>query len=111
MFLHPAGMTRLESNEVSLGTAFLFGDIEFNVDPDNAVSLPPGQTHGGDNIGAFVPIGSAYSVIRFGWGSIMLVVLSLGEVSKQQIEAFRSSLGFANNRPVQPVNTRVVITW
>jgi carbonic anhydrase len=30
-------------------------------------------------------------------------------VSREQVEAFRSTLGFANNRPVQPVNARPVL--
>jgi carbonic anhydrase len=30
-------------------------------------------------------------------------------VSKQQIEQFTTTLGFANNRPVQPVNARPVL--
>ncbi len=30
-------------------------------------------------------------------------------VSKQQIEQFTTALGFANNRPVQPVNARPVL--
>jgi carbonic anhydrase len=30
-------------------------------------------------------------------------------VSKAQIEAFRQAVGYANNRPVQPVNARVVL--
>lgn len=30
-------------------------------------------------------------------------------VSKQQIEAFKTAIGFANNRPVQPVNARPVL--
>jgi carbonic anhydrase len=30
-------------------------------------------------------------------------------VSKAQVEAFRATLGFANNRPVQPVNAREVL--
>ncbi len=30
-------------------------------------------------------------------------------VSKEQVEAFKSTLGFANNRPVQPVNARPVL--
>ena len=30
-------------------------------------------------------------------------------VSKQQIEAFKATLGFANNRPVQPVNARQIL--
>lgn len=30
-------------------------------------------------------------------------------VSKAQIDAFRQAVGFPNNRPVQPVNARVVL--
>jgi carbonic anhydrase len=30
-------------------------------------------------------------------------------VSKQQIEDFKATLGFANNRPVQPVNSRMIL--
>ena len=30
-------------------------------------------------------------------------------VSKAQIEAFRQAVGYPNNRPVQPVNARVVL--
>jgi carbonic anhydrase len=30
-------------------------------------------------------------------------------VSKMQIEAFKTTLGFANNRPVQPVNARMIL--
>ena len=30
-------------------------------------------------------------------------------VSKAQVETFKSTLGFANNRPVQPVNARLIL--
>jgi carbonic anhydrase len=30
-------------------------------------------------------------------------------VSKAQVEAFRKAVGFANNRPLQPINARVVL--
>ena len=30
-------------------------------------------------------------------------------VSKAQIDAFRQAVGYPNNRPVQPVNARVVL--
>jgi carbonic anhydrase len=30
-------------------------------------------------------------------------------VSKQQIEDFKTTLGFANNRPVQPINSRMIL--
>ena len=33
------------------------------------------------------------------------------EVSSEQLETFRSALGFANNRPVQSVNSRVIVGW
>lgn len=33
------------------------------------------------------------------------------EASREQLDAIRSALGFDNNRPVQPQNSRVVIGW
>jgi len=30
-------------------------------------------------------------------------------ISKEQLEAFKTTLGFDNNRPVQPVNARPVL--
>ena len=33
------------------------------------------------------------------------------EASKEQLETFRSAMGFTNNRPIQPINTRVILTW
>ncbi len=63
VFFNPAGITHLQDNQVLLGTVLLFGDIEFNVDAANATTVPPGSTNGGGNIGAFVPIGSAYAVV------------------------------------------------
>ncbi len=44
-------------------------------------------------------------------GVAWLVLKKPVEASKEQINAFRSTVGFANNRPVQPVNTRVIVTW
>lgn len=44
-------------------------------------------------------------------GVAWLVLKEPIEVSKKQIELFRSTMGFANNRPTQPQNTRVVLTW
>jgi len=44
-------------------------------------------------------------------GVAWLVLKEPIEASKEQIDAFRSTMGFANNRPVLPQNTRVVLTW
>lgn len=33
------------------------------------------------------------------------------EASSEQLEAFRSMMGFDNNRPVQSVNSRVIVGW
>ena len=44
-------------------------------------------------------------------GVAWLVLKEPVEISQEQIAAFRAAMGFANNRPVQPVNTRVVLTW
>ena len=63
-FFNPAGMTRLQDNEVLLGTVLLFGDIEFNVNASDSTTNPPGGTNGGGNVGGFVPGGSAYAVMR-----------------------------------------------
>ena len=40
-----------------------------------------------------------------------LVLKESLEASKEQLDMFRATMGFANNRPVQPVNARVVLTW
>ena len=61
--LDPAGMTNLPGKQVLLGTTFLFGDIEFNVNAGNSTTEPPRQSNGGGNIGSFAPIGSAYAVL------------------------------------------------
>jgi carbonic anhydrase len=44
-------------------------------------------------------------------GVTWLVLKKSLEASKEQIEALQTAIGFANNRPVQPVNARVVLTW
>lgn len=44
-------------------------------------------------------------------GVAWLVLKEPLEASKEQLDLFRSTVGFDNNRPVQPINTRVVITW
>ena len=44
-------------------------------------------------------------------GVAWLVLREPIEASKEQIDTFRSTVGFANNRPVQQINTRLVITW
>lgn len=33
------------------------------------------------------------------------------EASTEQIDQFRNTIGFDNNRPVQPINARVVLSW
>lgn len=33
------------------------------------------------------------------------------EASTEQLEAFRAAMGFANNRPVQAINSRVILGW
>jgi carbonic anhydrase len=33
------------------------------------------------------------------------------EASREQLDTIRSVLGFDNNRPVQPQNSRLVIGW
>ena len=59
---NPAGMTRLQGNEVLLGTVLLFGDIEFNLNESQSTTVPAGETDSGGNIGSFVPGGSAFAV-------------------------------------------------
>lgn len=44
-------------------------------------------------------------------GVAWLVLKEPMEASKEQLDAFRSTMGFDNNRPVQPLNTRVVLGW
>ncbi len=44
-------------------------------------------------------------------GVVWLVLQEPLEVSKEQLDTFRATMGFANNRPVQPVNSRVILTW
>jgi carbonic anhydrase len=44
-------------------------------------------------------------------GVTWLVLKESLEASKEQIEALQTAIGFANNRPVQPVNARVILGW
>lgn len=44
-------------------------------------------------------------------GVAWLLIKEPVEASKEQIEQFRSTMGFENNRPIQPINTRVILTW
>ena len=44
-------------------------------------------------------------------GVAWLVLKEPVEASEEQLDTFRSAVGFANNRPLQPVNTRVIVTW
>jgi carbonic anhydrase len=42
-------------------------------------------------------------------GVLWLVLKRPATVSKAQVEQFSKSIGFANNRPVQPLNARAVL--
>ena len=63
-FFNPAGMTRLQDNEIQVGTVLLFGNVEFNVnESQSTLEEPTGQINDGGDAGGFVPGGSAYAVI------------------------------------------------
>jgi carbonic anhydrase len=43
-------------------------------------------------------------------GVLWLVIKKPATASKAQLEAFSTTMGFANNRPVQPLNARQVLS-
>jgi carbonic anhydrase len=42
-------------------------------------------------------------------GVIWVIMQERMTVSREQVQAFERALGFANNRPVQPVNARALL--
>ena len=63
-FFNPAGMTRLDDNEIQVGSNLLFSSLEFNVNQSASTTEPAGDTEDGGDGGGFIPGGSAYAVIR-----------------------------------------------
>ncbi|MCP3903026.1 MAG: hypothetical protein GY715_05255 [Planctomycetes bacterium] len=54
VYTNPAGMTRLEGNNIQLGTMMIFTDIELELGA-GTVSVPPGSFNGGGDLDQFAP--------------------------------------------------------
>ncbi|MHC5113821.1 MAG: OmpP1/FadL family transporter [Planctomycetota bacterium] len=54
VFTNPAGMTRLDGNNIQLGTMAIFTDFELELGP-GTVSVPPGSFNGGGDLNQFAP--------------------------------------------------------
>jgi long-chain fatty acid transport protein len=61
-YLNPAGMTRLGQSQMLLGAYGSFVDLQFSVDANDTISVPPGESEGGGQIGGFLPGMGTYLV-------------------------------------------------
>jgi long-chain fatty acid transport protein len=72
-FQNPAGMTRLEGNNLLLGTMGILSDMEFDIDVGGSTGDPAGAIGGGGDIGTFAPGLGSFGVfeinetMRFGF--------------------------------------------
>ena len=62
-WLNPAGLTRLEGNQLVSGLGLAWADVSLELEAPGTISVPPGNLDGGGHSGSLFPILGSYASI------------------------------------------------